>query len=177
MQIPRSPFIRLLIVFIMVLIVVYMPAREFFKITFMVGIPFIFILGFMVKKSKYSVPWILSLLGLILILGGYGYLLTGLPDRIEVRSIISGGAALVAEGKYDAAIKEYKQLENLGRKDKMEKAIVKAENEKKGSELLNQAGNLIKAGKVEQARKVISTIPADTRAAREAKKLYESRGD
>jgi len=97
-----------------------------------------------------------------------------LPERIEIRRIISEGGALVAEGRYDEAIKEYKQLENLGRIEKMNDKIVKVEKEKKASDLLDQAKKLIEEGDVKQAREVLDSIPANTRASREAARLKKS---
>lgn len=177
MQVPRSPLFRLVIVLLAVVVIFSMPAREFLKITFIVGIPFVFLLGFIVKKRRFSLPWIISLLALLAIIGGYGQLLVGLPDRIEVRRVISEGAALVAEGQYDAAIVEYKKLESLGHEDKMHEVIEQAANEKKASDLLSQAKELIEKGKPDEASDVLAQIPADTRAAREAQKILKSTED
>lgn len=177
MQVPRSPLFRLAIVLLAVVVIFSMPAREFLKITFIMGIPFIFLLSFMIKQRRYSLPWIVSVLVLLAIIGGYGHLLTGLPDRIEVRRIISEGAALVAEGQYDAAIAEYEKLEALGQEAKMHEVVEQAANEKKAAELLNQAKKLIEKGKPDEASDVLGQISADTRAAREAQRILKTNGD
>lgn len=169
----KGPYIRVGLVVLAVIMLAWMPTREFLKLTFMVGIPFIFILGFMVKKRRYSIPWVISMMLLIGIAGGYGYLLTDLPDRVEARRIISQGAALMAEGKYDQAINEYSKLEGLGRSEKMNEKIESAKKEKSSAEALAEAKRLIKAGKPEQAKKVLESIPLDSRAGTEAKDLLD----
>jgi len=169
----KGPYIRVGLVALVIALLAWMPTREFLKLTFMVGIPFIFIFGFMTKKERYSVPWLISLVLLVGITAGYVYLLTDLPERIETRRIISQGAALVAEGKYDQAIGEYRRLEALGRGEKMKEKIAAAEKEEAASEALNRAKALIKAGKPEQAKKILESIPADTRYGREAKELLD----
>ena len=169
----KGPYIRVGLVALVIGLLAWMPTREFLKLTFMVGIPFIFILGFMLKRERYSAAWIISLVLLIGITAGYGYLLTDLPERIEARRIISQGAALVAEGKYDQAINEYRHLEDLGRSEKMKEKIEAAQTEKAASEALSKGKALIKAGKPEQARRVLESIPPGTRAGREAKELLE----
>jgi len=169
----KGPYIRVGLVVLVVALLAWMPTREFLKLTFMVGIPFIFILGFMIKKEIYSVPWMISLVLLIGIVVGYGYLLTDLPERIEARRIISQGSALMAEGKYDQAIKEYRRLEALDRSGKMKEKIAAAQKEKEASQALNQGKALIKAGKPEQARKILEAIPKDTRAGGEAEDLLD----
>lgn len=169
----KGPYIRVGLVVLVVIMLAWMPTREFLKLTFMVGIPFIFILGFMMKKQRYSIPWVISLVLLIGIVAGYGYLLTDLPDRIETKRIVSLGATLMAEGKYDQAIKEYRKLEALGRSKKMNEKIESAKKEKFSAEALAEAKRLIKAGKPEQAKKVLESIPLDSRAGTEAKDLLD----
>ncbi|MGE5392032.1 MAG: hypothetical protein ACM3PE_13320 [Deltaproteobacteria bacterium] len=169
----KRPYIRSGLVVLVIIMLAWLPTREFLKLTFMVGIPFIFILGFMLKKERYSFPWVVSLVLLIGIVGGYGYLLTDLPERIETRRIISQGAGLMAEGKYDQAIKEYRKLEALGRTAKMNEKIETARKEKAAQEALTEAKRLIKAGKPEQAKKVLEAIPEDTRAGGEAEDLLD----
>ncbi len=149
----------------------YLPTREFLKVTFMAGIPFIFAWGFMSRQRRYSLPWVLAGIVILASLGGYGYLLVNLPERIQTRAIISEGGALVAEGKYDQAINEYKKLEEIGQTQKMQEKIQIAEKEKKANQQLVLARQLIKAGRLDDAKKTIESIPPDTRAAREAKKL------
>lgn len=170
----KAPFIRLLIAGIIVAMIFSLPLREFLKTTFLLGIPFVFVLGMMVKKRKYSLAWNLSLVVLVVIVGFYGYLLTNLPERIETREIIRTGSGLIAECKYDQAITEFKKLEALGKMEKMEKKIEEARTEQKGAQLLDQARELIEQGEDVQAIKVLESIPPGTRASREAVKLSKS---
>ncbi len=170
----KSPYIRVLLLAVGIALVAWMPTREFLKITFMLGIPFVFVLGFMGRKERYSLPWIISLVLLLTTMAGYVFLLIGLPDRIETRRIISEGGALVAEGKYDQAINQYHQLAGLGRSEQMKEKIHLAEQERAGARLLQEARDLLKVGKREQAKKMLGTIPAGTRAARQANELHQS---
>lgn len=169
----KGPYVRVGLVILVIILLAWMPSREFLKLTFMVGIPFIFTLGFMVKRRRYSVPWLVSLVLLIGILIGYGYLLSDLPERIETNRIVRQGASLVAEGKYDEAIKEYQRMEGLGRNEKMKEKIEAAKQEKHASKDLDHAQRLIKEGKPAEAKKILESIPADTRAGREAQDLLD----
>lgn len=173
MKIWKGPFFRVGLVILAIILLAWMPSREFLKITFMLGIPFIFILGFMLRRKRYSVPWLVSLVLLIGVLAGYGYLLSDLPQRIETKRIVSNGAALVAEGKYDQAIKEYRNLEDLGRSEKAKEKIAFARKEKNANIQLTQAKAYLENGKPAEAKKILEKIPADTRAGREAKKLLD----
>ncbi len=170
----KLALIKRLSVVLVIAMLFYMPTREFLKITFMLGIPFIFLLGYMIRQKKYSPMWIVSLIVIISMIGAYGYLLTQLPERIETRSIITEGGVLVAEERYDEAIEKYRQLEPIGQKSKMNEKIKEAEKEKEASVLLNQATELIKIGDKVQAKKILDSIPAGTRASREAGKLKKS---
>jgi len=83
---------------------------------------------------------------------------------------------LVAEGKYDEAIKEYRRLEKLGQTEKMKQKIAEAEKEKEAALLLDEVRQLVARGDIEKAREILNSIPEDTRAAREAvemKKLLQ----
>ena len=49
---PRlAPFIRVGGLIVLVLMLFHLPTREFLKVTFMLGIPFVFALAFMKKSS------------------------------------------------------------------------------------------------------------------------------
>ncbi|MDD3269997.1 MAG: hypothetical protein PHX14_11805 [Syntrophomonadaceae bacterium] len=154
--------------------VFFMPVREFLKVTFILGIPFIFLLGFILKKKKYSPVWIGSFILLLGIGALYINMLTQLPERIENRRIVSEGGILVAEGKYDEAISEYRKLEALGRQEDMKERIAWAENEKLGAARLQEARDLIKENKTAEAKKLLDSIPENTRAYQEAKKLRKT---
>ena len=170
-RMPR--YIRMLIVIAGIAMLFYMPTREFLKITFMMGIPFVFLLGVLIRHPRYSPMWIVVVVALAANLGAYGYMLIHLPERIQVRAIVSEGGALVAEGQYDAAIAEFRKLEGLGQTAKMQDKISWAQKEKKADEQLKLARQLLAAGKREEADQVIKSIPADTRAAQEARKLIK----
>lgn len=97
--------------------------------------------------------------------------LTELPERIEIRRIVSEGGALVAEGRYDEAINEYRKLGELGRQDKMQEKIAQAEEEKQAALNLERGKQLLSQGNKEAALQVLESIPEHTRAGHEAVKL------
>ncbi len=171
MENTKAPFIRLGIVVIAIGLLLYLPTREFLKMTFMLGIPFVLFLALMKRNKKYSVLWFLSIVLLIMVTGLYLYSLTTLPERIETRRIVMKGEGLVADGKYDEAIASYRQLAKVGETDKMNEKIARVEAERKAEEMVEEAKQLIAAEKDEAARKVLQQVPADTRAARQAVKL------
>lgn len=174
MNIPRNPYIRVPLAMAFLIMLYFRPTREFLKTTFMLGIPFIFLLGYMVKQPRNSWRWKISALGIILVLGLYGYELVHLPARIQVRTIITNGAGLVAEGKYDEAIAGYQQLGELGETATMEKKIAGAELEKDAHLQLEYARELIDQGNMGEARKIIEALPPGTRAAHEAGALLKN---
>jgi hypothetical protein len=90
----------------------------------MLGIPFVFILGFMIKKPRYSLVWNICALALLAVVGLYGYRLIHLPERVQEREIVSSGAALVAEGKYDEAIAQFEKLGELGKPVEMQQKAI-----------------------------------------------------
>ncbi|MCX5779660.1 MAG: tetratricopeptide repeat protein [Firmicutes bacterium] len=171
---PRNPYIRVPLAIALFVMLFFMPTREFLKTTFIIGIPFIFLMGFMFRQPRNSWSWRLSALGLILIIGVYGYQLVYLPERIQVRGIITQGAGLVAEGKYDEAIAGYQKLGDLGKPVEMEKKIAAAESEKAAHLQLEYARQLIASGYTEEARMIMAALPAETRAAQEAKELLKN---
>ena len=169
----RSPFFRLGIAAAIILMIFSLPAREFLKLTFMFGMPFVVFLHFAVHKPKFSLIRIISIIALVGITGGYIYMLTDLPERIETNRIVSEGAALVAEGKYEEAIARYQQLEKLDRSQKMHKKIAEAKREQAASNLLSEARTLLQEGKQAVAIKKLNSIPDNTRAAREAQHILK----
>lgn len=170
----RSPVARILLLAALVIMIFYMPAREFLKVTFIMGIPAIILLGLMSKRVSWSPTWIISFVLLLGVAGAYVYLLTELPERIETRRIISEGGALVAEGKYDRAIAEYRKLEELGKVEAMQERIHTAQQEKAAAQKLDQARDLLRRGERQEAARVLDSIPGNTRAGRSAEKLRSS---
>lgn len=169
----RSPFFRVGIAAAIILMIFSLPAREFLKLTFMFGMPFMVFLHFAVHKPKLSLIRIISIIALVGITGGYVYMLTDLPERIETNRIISEGATLVAEGKYEEAINRYQELEKLGRSEKMHKKIAEARREETASNSLAQAKKLLQEGNQTAAIKKLKSIPDNTRAAREAQHILK----
>lgn len=170
----KNPFIRVPLVILAVVMLYFMPTREFLKLTFLLGIPFIFLLGLMIKQPRGSWKWYICSVGLLGILGVYGYYLVHLPERIQVREIITSGAALVANGQYDEAIAGYEQLEKLGKPEQMKEKIQEAQAEKEAHQQLEAARQQIESGNNEEAREILEGIPPATRAGQEARKLLKS---
>lgn len=170
----RNPYIRVPLVIAAGVMLYFMPTREFLKLTFLLGIPFIFIMGFMVKKPRYSLGWNVCVAGLLVLLGVYGYYLIHLPERIQVREIITSGATLVANGQYDEAIAKFERLESLGKAEQMKEKIMEAQTEKDAHQQLEKARQQIEVGNKEEAQKIIEELPPKTRAAQEAKQLLKT---
>ncbi|HNX29853.1 MAG TPA: hypothetical protein PKN87_10665 [Syntrophomonadaceae bacterium] len=171
MESSKAPLIRVGGTIIIIALLLYMPTREFLKMTFILGIPFVLFLVLMKKNKKYSFLWLVAVVCLFLVAGFYIYSLTTLPERIETRHIIITGEGLIADGKYDEAVANYRQLEKIGEIDKMNKKIARVEAEREADNLVEEARILIEAGNDEAAREVLLKIPSDTRAAQEAVKL------
>lgn len=167
----KSPLIRLALVVIALVMLFFAPTREFLKITFFMGIPFILFYSFMGKQKRYSIRWFLSGILLLGVLVMYGYLMMQLPERIATRAIITEGGTLVAEGKYDQAIEKYQELEKYGQKEKMLDKITQARLEKKAQQQLDLAEQYLAAGDKNQARKIIENLPSGTRADVKARKI------
>lgn len=174
MEKKRNPYIRVPLAIAVLLMLYYMPTREFLKLTFMLGIPFIALLGLMVKKPRYSWAWNLCAVGLVLVICGYGYQLVHLPQRIQANIIIRNGAVLVTEGRYDEAISIYQQLDELGRSDTMQKKIAVAESEKTAHQQLEYAKELIDSGNLAEARQVLEGIEPHTAAGQEARDVIRT---
>lgn len=147
---------------------------EFLKATFFVGIVFILVLGFWMRKPRFSAHWIVSSLVLVGLLVLYGRLLINLPVKAQTRQIVSEGGALIAEGKYDAAIDEYRKLEALGKTEDMESYLQKAYREKEAAAYLEQAQQMAAAGRNQEALELLAKIPGNTRAAGDADALRKS---
>lgn len=176
MSAAKSPFIRITLVLICLVMLFFASTREFLKITFFLGIPFLLFYGFMSKQRRYSILWAVSGILVIGVVVMYGYMLIHLPERIAVREIISEGGTLVAEEKYDAAIKKYQQLEKYGQTEKMTEKIANARLEKKAEQQLELAQKKLAAGDKKAAREIVKNIPPSTRAAVKARKLRSQLG-
>lgn len=154
----------------------FLPTRELLKVTFMLGVPFVFVLGFMLKQRRNSVPYVTALVVLVLVSAGYLYLLYSLPQRIEVRRIVMEGSELQGQGRYEEAIQRYRDLEALGKTEDMKERIAQAEKEQYAAQLLSQAEQLQESGYSQEAVDLLNTIPAGTRAANQAGKLKKEWG-
>lgn len=169
----RGPIIRLFILVLIIGMFFSMPLREYIKITAFFGVPFILLLGFMLKKKRFSIPWLISAVLILLTVVGYGFMLSTLPDRIEVKNIMKTGTTLEGQGNYKAAIEEYKKLEQYGKIVKMNERIANAEKELKGQEIIKEANELIAKGDIVKAQELLKTVPPNTKAAKEAYTLLK----
>ncbi len=168
------PFIRVGGFIGLVAMLLYLPTRELLKTTFMLGIPFVFILAFMKKTRRYSLPWIISLVLLAVTAGGYIYILSDLPQRIATRQIVMDGTGLLAEGKYDDAAKKFSELEQCGEERTMDEKLALVEKEKKANRLLEQARVLINTGEKDKALLLLESVSSETRAHQEAARLIKT---
>ncbi|MGI5921922.1 MAG: hypothetical protein ACOX6I_09335 [Syntrophomonadaceae bacterium] len=170
----HKPVVRIILVLVAIAMLFYLPTREFLKVTCITGVPVFFLFLFLGKQRRYSIKWTSGIAALLVFLGGYVYLLTGLPERIEVRRITADGNMLTANGQYDAAIAEYRKLEKLGMKDKMEDKVEEVEREKNAHRDIELARQLIKVQDYKEARKMLEAIPQNTWAYRDAARLLKS---
>jgi hypothetical protein len=171
----NKPIIRITIVLVGIAMLIYLPTREFLKITCMTGVPVVFLILYLGKQIRYSFTWVSAMILLLAFLGGYGYLLVNLPERVEVRRITVEGRDLVEAGKYDAAIAEYRKLEKLGKTDEMNDKIQEVEREKSAHRDVELAKQLVKVKDYQEARKLLENIPTKTPVAyRDAGKLLKS---
>lgn len=131
------------------------------------------LLGIAVRQYRFTAKWWMSAILLLAVVGAYGYLLTGLPERIEIRRIVSEGGALVAEGRYEQAMAEYCKLGDLGKTEKMKEKIAEAEVEQKAAQDLQKGKDFMNQGKTSEAKEIFSAIPDHTRAGHEAHKLLQ----
>lgn len=169
----RNPYIRVPLLIVVLIMLYYMPTREFLKVTFMLAVPFMILLGLMVRRPRYSWAWNLCAVGLVLVIGVYAYQLVHLPQRIQANIIIRNGAVLVTEGRYDEAIAAYQELGELGRNGTMQKKIAVAESEKTAHQQLEYARELINNGDIAEARQVLEGIESHTAAGQEARDLKQ----
>ncbi len=171
MEISKTPLFRVFLVAVVIAALLFMPAREFLKITFILAIPAIIIIGFMLRQKKYSFTWLFSLVLVLGIGAFYIYNLTVLPDRIEARRIISEGSALMAEGRFDEAREQFVRLEVIGREEKMKQKLEEVEQEQQARQQFDLAREWMARGENQTALEILEKIPPNTRASSEAQKL------
>lgn len=172
----KAPYIRVFFFVVVLVMLFFAPTREFLKITFFMGIPFLLFYIFMGRQKRYSPLWFICGILVLGVIGLYGYMLVHLPERVEVRSIISEGGTLVAEGKYDEAIEKYQRLESLGEADKMQEKISIARQEQKAEQQLELARQKLAEGDKEAARDIVANIKPGTRAAVDARDIRKQLG-
>ncbi len=172
----RQIALRWAVLLIAVAMLLFLPTREFLKVTFMLGVPVIFVLGYMAKQRRKSLPFVISGVLLLVIGTGYLYLLYTLPQRIEVRRIVMEGSELQGQGRYQEAIQRYRDLEALGKSEDMHERIAQAEKESYAAQLLAQAELLQQSGQQQKALEILNSIPPGTRSAVKAGKLKKEWG-
>lgn len=176
MTVNKAPYARMFIFPVVVVMLFFASTREFLKITFFLGIPFLLFYVLMSRQIRYSLRWFTCGILVLGVIGLYGYMLVQLPQRVEVREIIREGGSLVAAGKYDQAIEAYQRLEELGQAEKMEEKINLARQEQQAAWQLEEARQKLTQGDQAAARQIIENIEPGTRAAVEARDLREQLG-
>ena len=172
---PRlAPFIRVGGLIVLVLMLFHLPTREFLKVTFMLGIPFVFALAFMKKSSKYSLGWFATLFLVLMVVGFYLYMLTGLPQRITLHEIEIDATVLLTEGKFDEAQEKFSEMEPYVSPETLNKKYTLVEKEKDAALKVEEAGELMEAGEKEKARQLLESVPYDSMAQREAARLLKT---
>lgn len=166
------PVMRLLFVLMAVIMLFFLPTREL-KVTFIIGIPFVFVMRIMGRQYRYALGWWICGFILIAIIAGYGFSLYHLPERIQVRQLVTEGETLLANGEYQKAIECFEKLEGLGQKEQASERIAQARLEEEANQQLEEARLLIAKGDEKGAYELMRTIPDGTRAAMKAHKLLK----
>lgn len=170
----KAPFIRVGLFIVIVIMLIYMPTREFLKMTFMMAVPAVFVLIFMKNKRRFSIAWIAGIILLVCIGGGYIYMLKGLPQQIATHRIVIDGTALLSEGKYELAFNKFSELEEYGETKTMNEKLDMVNKEKQADNILKEAEKLLTAGEYESATILLESVPSGTRAHQKAADLLKS---
>lgn len=172
---PRlAPFVRVGALIIFIIMLTNLSTREFLKTTFIMGIPFIFALGFMKKSHRYSLRWVIGLIIVLAAVGGYIGMLTTLPQRIATHQIVIDGHVLMTDGKFDEATEKFSELERYGEIETRDDKIALVEKERAAAQKVKQAEELIGEGQMGQARELLETVPSDSRSYKDAARLLKT---
>lgn len=175
---PRlAPLLRVGGLIVLILMLLHLPTREFLKVTFMLGIPLVFALAFMKKSSKYSLRWFTALFLVLMVVGGYLYMLTGLPERIALHQIEIDASVLLSEGNFDEAQEKLSAMEPYVSPETLNKKYSLVEKEREAALKVEEARELLEAGEREKARQLLESVPSDSMAQREAKRLLKNLGE
>ncbi len=171
---PRlAPLLRVGGLIVLILMLLHLPTREFLKVTFILGIPFVFALAFLKKSSKYSLRWFAALVLILLVVGGYLYMLNGLPERIALHQIEIDGAVLLTEGKFDEAWDKFSEMEPYVNDETLNKKLAQVEKEREAFLKVEKAQELMEAGEGEQAQEILESVPSDSMAKQEAARMLK----
>lgn len=171
---PNYRLRRILVAVALLLVVpafVYTPTREFVKTTVLLGMPALVVWSYRRRFIRFSWTWWVSSLILLALAVGYGFMITGLPEKLAIKSIEREAGIYLTQGQYDRAIEKYREMERYDRQDRMERKIKEAEKQKGYDARYRQAQRMANQGNYEEARRLLSTIPMEAIVYPQAREL------
>ena len=120
--------------------------------------------------KRFSLPWILASMGMIVLLTVYGLQMAEFPQKLRVKEITMQGDVLLAQGKYDEAITKYKEMEGID-PEKAQAKIGVARREKGYQEDYLKAKKLAEQGEKEEAVNILKSIPGTAKVHPEVRDL------
>lgn len=165
---------RLLVVITLVAVValfVYAPTREFIKTTVLLGMPALVVWAYRRRFRKFSWTWWVSSVIILALIAGYGFMLLGLPEKIAVKSIEREAGIYLTQGQYDRAIEKYREMERYDRKDRMQRKVAEAEQQKGYDSSYKLARRMAVEGKYSEARRLLKEIPLEAIVYPQAREL------
>jgi len=165
-----SPVLILFLVGVLIALCLYTPTRFFIKFTVLFGLPFLLLLAWWRRLKRFSLPWILASMGMIVLLTVYGLQMAEFPQKLRVKEITMQGDVLLAQGKYDEAITKYKEMEGID-PEKAQAKIGVARREKGYQEDYLKAKKLAEQGEKEEAVNILKSIPGTAKVHPEVRDL------
>ena len=101
-------------------------------------------------------------------------MLSGLPQRIAVHQIEMDANILMTEGRFDEAREKFSQLEPYLSPENLNVKYSQVDKDKEAALKVEEARELMEAGKKDQARQLLESVPSDSMAQREAARLLKN---
>ncbi len=150
---------------------IYAPTREFIKTTVLLGMPALVVWSYWRRFIRFSWTWWISSLILLALAVGYGFMITGLPEKLAVKSIEREAGIYLTQGRYDLAIEKYREMERYDRKDRMERKIEEVKIQKGYDASYRKAQKMANEGNYDEARRLLNNIPLEAIVYPQAREL------
>ncbi|MGE5403817.1 MAG: hypothetical protein ACM3PP_02650 [Candidatus Saccharibacteria bacterium] len=133
--------------------------REYAKWTILFLMPAFVLYSRQRQYTKKQWQWWGFLLGIVILLTGYGFMMKDMPEHIVVRELTKQGDVYLAGGQFDKAIDRYKELNKHGEQAKAQRKIREVEVQKGFARKYEEADKLVKQGKYGEASVILQQIP------------------